>query len=227
MNRRRASGYAPSDFPGTRGQSQFYADNFMTSPTSIQEDSTNFVLGQSADSSTDPAKSVEGPSVTSSLLAQQLEGRASCYSFEAGSFKQPTQAPTETLGNGAMPSRHIGVGFATHPHANAASANSGCYYYTTYVTSNGVPMSALMNMDMRHAAPVAAQMHEYGPYGTVPEQQLPMMYGPPSSLHQAGYAYNGTSQPTQDGTSQGGSIQWHQYPPPELRSQFYHHGMSM
>jgi hypothetical protein len=190
----------------------------MTSPTSIKEDSTDYILGGipggSADSWANAPRSSGTSSATSSLLTQQLEGRLAGQQTQQASSYQERRASDSNLG---IPPAYIGAppGAAVYSQNNGQPVivdSSGGYYYTTYMTANGVVM----------AAPVPAQLQAHGSIGSYPDQQMPVWYGQPNSLPQA-YPSAALYQPSFDDTEQSGSMQRPHCPPPY----YYNRDMSM
>lgn len=183
---------------GNQGLSQFMINQGLNSATSIKEDSTDFVLGSGGGSleASYPTRSSAGSSVTSSLLAQQLEGRSA--GANADSYQERMHASDCHIVSSSQPPAYLGAvpvaatGPAYAPAMPYApnnglpvSADSAGYYYTTYVTPNGAVMSAPVNLDMQSAA-AAMQVHAYGsPYGHYSDQQMPAAYVyPPANLSQ-------------------------------------------
>lgn len=224
---RRAS-HGSQEMSGRQGLSQYMIEQGMCSATSIKEDATDYVLGgsmESALSSSFPTRSSAGSSATSSLLAQQLEGRSAggMSNSSRGQYVSSSQPPAYlgAVSNAAAPgpaSYAPAMPYVPH-NGMPASADSAGYYYTTYITQNGAVMSAPVNMDMQSAA-AAMQMHSYGSsYGSYADQQMPAVYGPPSSLHHQA----NLSQPSIEESKRNGSM-----PPPRANPHHYNHqGMSM
>jgi hypothetical protein len=207
-NRRRSHGHNEVLPPGNQGLSQYMINQGMNSATSIKEDASDFVLGSGNNSM--ETKS----SATSSLLAQQLEGRSA--EARADSYQERMYASDSNIGMTSQPPAHLGAGLSVMPQQQGppamvatgmpysqnvgmpASADAAGYYYTTYVTPSGAVMSAPVNMDMQSFAAMQMQ-HSYGsPYGNYADQQLPAGYGPPTSLHpqQQVYPPSNLSQPS-------------------------------
>ena len=180
--RRMRAPYASNDLlssPGQYRHGQFMHNNFMTAPTSIKEDSTDFVLGGLppgyADSGTNVPRSSGTSSATSSLLTQQLEGRiASQHAQQASSYQERRVSDSNLVIPPSYTGAHLGA--AMYPQRNWQPAivdTSGGCYYGTYMAANGVM-----------AAPVPDQLQAYGSYGSYPDQQMPVWYGQPNLLPQ-------------------------------------------
>ena len=228
--------------PGNEGQTQYMLSQAMNSATSIKEDSTDFVLGGSMESSSFPTRSSAGSS-TASLLSQQMrsvgENRDSYHERMEDSNRHVAISSQPPAYLGAVPAAaHLSAAFAPGVPGSApgtvyapgmpyvpnglmpASADSAGYYYKTYITPNGAVMSAPVNMDMQSAA-AAMQMHSYGSsYGSYSDQ-----YGPPNSLHHQLHPPANLSQPSFEEAERSGSIYRPHVPPPPHYN--YQGGMSM
>jgi hypothetical protein len=204
QTRRTSAPYVPSDFmssPGNCGQIQFMR---LASPTSIKEDSTDFVLGGSS-----------APPATSSLLTQQLEDRSPGQHMQAHSYQERWASSNSNLPPAYVGAPPGGVMYAQNNGQPLGVDPSGGYYYTAYMTANGVAMSA-DPVNFAEMPPAHIQGYSYGAY---PEQQMPVWYGPPDSLPQAGYPPANLYQPTSENTEQNGSMQRPHCPPPHYYSQ--------
>jgi hypothetical protein len=209
--RRMRGAYAPNDLlssPGNYGQRPFTHNNFMTSPTSIKEDSTDYVLGGLPGGDVVSGASVPRgggtSSASSSLLTQQLEGRlAGQYTQQASSYQERRVSDSNLVIPPAYPGAHPGATMYPQNIGQPAIVDSsGGYYYTPYMTANGIMM-----------APVPTQLQAYGSYGSYPDQQMPVWYGQPHSLPQA-YLSASLNQQSFEDTEQSGSGQRPHCPPP-------------
>ena len=236
MPRRQRNSYGPKGVPtspGNHGQSQYMHNSFM-GPTSINEDSTDYHLGGSVDTSSYPTRGSDVSSATS-LLAQQLEDRSSGQAGPlADSYQDMMYASDSNFHHSSLPPGYVPGPGAPGPGAMYAqttgqpmSTDSGGYYYTTYMSPDGVVMSAPVNMDMHNAASMqqAALMQSYGSYGSYgsyPDQPMQISYGPPPSLAPQGYPSYITQHSSGD-IDQNGGVRRSQRPPPH----YHHQGMSM